>query len=656
MNLAVHPTRALIALAILFCVLTAHGESNEEQFRFVRPVHVVQNKRTAKRMPPMDVTTFRPGAQAPLADPPEVALGERLFTDTRFSQFFAANYDGNVNHPLKQGEPLLDNVNLGDKQVRGPFKSRAINCRSCHFVAEFTRYGNDQTRTYADFVQRSPVPVRDDGRQTTPRNSMSMVDSFIPRDGATLLHSDGEFASVAALVKSTMTGRNFGWLPNERDKAIAHIARVIREDDGSDAISYRYGGSYAQIFASTDPGIHFSFKLPREYRLNVASATDQQIFDAVARLLSVYLESLAFARDNDNIHDGSPYDMFLKLNGLPQKPGPGETDLQYTARLRKAVAALKEPKFVDEEKQMTWFYYHKQKFNFGPEELEGLKIFLRTQDSEESSRNNPNPAALLVFPGALVLLGFASRRSKYRDGVLLTSTVVIVCSTVFFGGWTRDTGKTKKAAQKEAASVAPTAHVANCTTCHTPPDFTDRKFHNNGAAQEEYDSAHGTGSFAKLKIPSYQERSRNHDKFLPATPQHPRATEVFRSPASESEPAAVDLGMWNVFANPDYPDPQPHLRKLLCGQAKCDPQQVLPRTIALFRTPPLRDLEDSNPFMHTGRFASVEDVLRYYIRFSDLARRGKLRNGAPELSSITLDEEDIKPLAAFLRSLNEDYD
>jgi len=40
---------------------------------------------------------------------------------------------------------------------------------------------------------------------------------------------------------------------------------------------------------------------------------------------------------------------------------------------------------------------------------------------------------------------------------------------------------------------------------------------------------------------------------------------------------------------------------------------------------------------------------------SGLARAGKLRNGAAEISGIHLAPTDIVPLAAFLRSLNEDY-
>src|SRR6201999_4168771 len=119
------------------------------------------------------------------------------------------------------------------------------------------------------------------------------------------------------------------------------------------------------------------------------------------------------------------------------------------------------------------------------------------------------------------------------------------------------------------------AHVANCTTCHRPPDFTDRSFHNNGASQEEVDAVHGPGAFAKLAIPTYEERSRAPEKYLPATPQHPDASEVCRTPPSAGNPRAADLGMWNIFANPDYPEPQAALRQIVCaGDVKCNPKQA----------------------------------------------------------------------------------
>ena len=85
-------------------------------------------------------------------------------------------------------------------------------------------------------------------------------------------------------------------------------------------------------------------------------------------------------------------------------------------------------------------------------------------------------------------------------------------------------------------------------------------------------------------------------------------------------------------------------------------ETLLPQTVALFKTPSLRGLAFSGPYLHTGRKDTLEEVIAFYLRMSNLARAGKLRNAAPELSGIFLTEEDIEPLAAFLRSLNEDYE
>ena len=52
---------------------------------------------------------------------------------------------------------------------------------------------------------------------------------------------------------------------------------------------------------------------------------------------------------------------------------------------------------------------------------------------------------------------------------------------------------------------------------------------------------------------------------------------------------------------------------------------------------------------------TIEDTLRCYMTASRLAREGKLRNGSPEIAGIHLNPTDIASLAAFLRSLNEDY-
>jgi hypothetical protein len=184
----------------------------------------------------------------------------------------------------------------------------------------------------------------------------------------------------------------------------------------------------------------------------------------------------------------------------------------------------------------------------------------------------------------------------------------------------------------------------------------DMRFHNTGAAQEEFDALHGVGSFAEVVVPSYEERTRYPDLYLPATPIHPHGTGIFRTLPSMNNPSATDLGMWNIFANSDFSEVQAQMRILLCGIQRCDPQVQLPRTVARFRTPTLRDTGHSWPYLHTGRMPTVEDVLHFYVRMSGLALEGKLRNGDPELTRISLDEKDIAALAAFLRSLDEDYD
>jgi cytochrome c peroxidase len=72
-------------------------------------------------------------------------------------------------------------------------------------------------------------------------------------------------------------------------------------------------------------------------------------------------------------------------------------------------------------------------------------------------------------------------------------------------------------------------------------------------------------------------------------------------------------------------------------------------------TPGLRDLSHSAPYIHNGQFDTLEDVIELYRTTSTLERARALRNGADELAGIALAPSDVSPLAAFLRSLNEDY-
>ena len=166
----------------------------------------------------------------------------------------------------------------------------------------------------------------------------------------------------------------------------------------------------------------------------------------------------------------------------------------------------------------------------------------------------------------------------------------------------------------------------------------------------------------KLRIPDLAERNNNHNTFLPATSKHPLATSRFRSIATKNNIGYTDLGLWNIFANPDMPSPQEKLKHIMCTQTEvstnkqCDSSELLKNTVAAFKTPVLRDLGHSNPYMHTGQFLDLQQAVRFYIESSNLAKNKKLRNTEEKITNIHISENDIEPLVAFLKSLNEDYE
>ena len=207
-----------------------------------------------------------------------------------------------------------------------------------------------------------------------------------------------------------------------------------------------------------------------------------------------------------------------------------------------------------------------------------------------------------------------------------------------------------------------TEHGGNCIACHQAPDFSDFGFHNTGVTQAEYDAMHGQGAFGKLAIPDLAQRNQQYAAYLPATANHPDATGQFRDITRHDQPGHTDLGLWNVFANPDIPAPQTKLHSIVCHQVKqasnvdCDAASLLPYTLAAFKTPLLRDLGHSAPYLHNGNMTTLKDTLAFYITTSALARSGLLRNADPQLQHIHLSTADIPPLLAFLQALNEDYD
>jgi hypothetical protein len=609
-------------------------------------------------------------------------VGERLFLETRFAEFFFTNSGGNPNAILMTGDPVMDTTATIYGPLPGSFAGQSMNCRACHLVEEHENTGN---RTYCDFASRSPVPDIGDGRLTTPRNAMPLVDALLPRSTPLLLHNDGQFASVHDLVVGTLTGRNYGWQPAQYATAIHHIATIIRQDDGKGGLAQQYGGwSYTIAFEGLSM-IESQYQIPPQNRMNVSITdtndpnyvSDEQIVQNIADLMQQYMATLVFSQDAAGNFNGSPFDAFLIKNGLPQQPDPGETPLQYGHRLLQLVMNLTDPQWVSDPDDGEFFTNAGgQDFQFGTNELAGLEIFLT------------------------------------------------------------DTANLAAATNLQRAGITRGIEVGNCIQCHTPPAFTDFLFHNTGATQEEYDSIHGAGAFMNLLVPGLCTRATNYNAYLPPTANHPDATGIFETPPNADDPAAVDLGLWNVYANPDFPEPQGALQQIMpqllaiaspqisavsqngtniyfsgtngpadgtyyvlatddltqppaawaviatnffdglgnfsftnvmadtgaeqqfyaLQVANLAPATVLPQTLARFKTPGVRDLVSSEPYLHTGHMNTIANVLGFYLNFSAMARAGTVRNADPQLANINLDGSAVAPLTAFLQSLNEsDY-
>lgn len=150
-------------------------------------------------------------------------------------------------------------------------------------------------------------------------------------------------------------------------------------------------------------------------------------------------------------------------------------------------------------------------------------------------------------------------------------------------------------------------HRAGCINCHTfdvsSPFFTDFKFHNTGIAMENQ-------NFAQLALRARQ---------ISATD-----TEREQSLNIISHlPGFSELGRYLVTKQP--PD------------------------IGAFKTPTLRDVELTTPYMHNGSEKTLLDVVRFYNR------GGKSNPNLDErITALNLTEAEMNDLVEFLRGLTSD--
>ena len=140
-----------------------------------------------------------------------------------------------------------------------------------------------------------------------------------------------------------------------------------------------------------------------------------------------------------------------------------------------------------------------------------------------------------------------------------------------------------------------------CTFCHAGPNFTDFEFHNIGL--DRGNIGLDTGRFDAVKT-------------------------VKRDPFNGFGPFSDDR---SIEAN----------KSLFFLAQK-------PNNLGEFKTPTLRNVAQTAPFMHDGRFATLRDVIQFY---SELDQTPALGHREETLIPLALTEEETNDLLEFLKSL-----
>jgi cytochrome c peroxidase len=135
---------------------------------------------------------------------------------------------------------------------------------------------------------------------------------------------------------------------------------------------------------------------------------------------------------------------------------------------------------------------------------------------------------------------------------------------------------------------------ANCIACHNGPNFTDSGFHNVGLAHN----------------PALDDEA--HQK-------------VLRFDAKRTK-------------NPDWETMTEDPGRYLITHQEAD--------WGRFKTPTLRNLADTPPYMHDGRYRTLEEVIAHYDRGGDGAR-----NQDPRIRPLGLSDGERQDLIAFLAAL-----
>ncbi|HEY8926526.1 MAG TPA: cytochrome c peroxidase, partial [Polyangia bacterium] len=167
---------------------------------------------------------------------------------------------------------------------------------------------------------------------------------------------------------------------------------------------------------------------------------------------------------------------------------------------------------------------------------------------------------------------------------------------------------------------------ASCIDCHNTPMFSDGKFHNIGIAQ--------TGDHVPTVEACAPAGNLDCDCSSGVTSKSCLPSGAFGGRQKLLMPAADQF----FHRGGDYDDS--------VGKTPLDPTPPDDRLLGAWRTPSLRDVAKTAPYMHDGSLATLTDVLWHYSEADGAPALGK-----SELAPLQLDAQDREDLVAFLQSL-----
>lgn len=141
-----------------------------------------------------------------------------------------------------------------------------------------------------------------------------------------------------------------------------------------------------------------------------------------------------------------------------------------------------------------------------------------------------------------------------------------------------------------------------CMACHSGPTFSNLEFHNVGVGERPWLDPTDTGRVQGIL-------SVREDRFN---------------------------GIGPHSDDPEF------------GAIKLDYLVITPEQDGQFKTPGLRDVFHTPPYNHGGQFETVEDVIHNYLDQDETPPQG---HAEELLKLITMDEDGIDPLVAFLHTL-----